>query len=176
MPPTKKAARLRPPATLTTLALACLSLAACGDSSGPASPHASAPSAGAVASVPAAASTKPPAGAALATARAHLRRARASLRKGTTTPRPSTPSSAGSPSAARSAASQARLRAAFASLTRCMRKNGIDVPEPGVKRTHASKPIDTKTPQFKTAFASCRNLLTAALRSARPATKPKGPG
>jgi hypothetical protein len=52
-----------------------------------------------------------------------------------------------------------------------MRRHGVDFPEPGAKRSSKHKSLDTTTPTYKAAIASCRSILITALRP-KPAGRP----
>jgi hypothetical protein len=137
---------------LMTFSLACTGLMACGGSSNTASSIASAPPPSTT--VTRLLGATPPASAPIP---------QASTGKPGKAP---TPNTVKPPSGARPpAATQPRLREAFAQFTSCMRQNGVDIPEPGAKRSSPRKPLDTAGPRFKAALAKCRNTVTAALRA-----------
>ncbi|HEU0249819.1 MAG TPA: hypothetical protein VFR48_03750 [Solirubrobacteraceae bacterium] len=81
---------------------------------------------------------------------------------------------AGGPGGARfSRARSPRFRQALSLFAACMRKNGVNVPQPntsGSGPVFSTKGLNTASPQFKAATAKCRPALTGALgvRHARP--------
>ena len=74
---------------------------------------------------------------------------------------------AGGPGAARlSRTGSPRFRQALSQFAACMRKNGVNVPQPntsGSGPVFGTKGLNTASPQFKAATAKCRPALTAAL-------------
>jgi hypothetical protein len=66
-----------------------------------------------------------------------------------------------------------RFRQALSLFAACMRKNGVNVPQPntsGSGPVFSTKGLNTASPQFKAATAKCRSALTGALgvRRVRP--------
>ena len=66
-----------------------------------------------------------------------------------------------------------RFRLALSAFAACLRKNGINVPQPntsGAGPVFSTKGLNTASPHFKAATAKCRSALVGALgvRSARP--------
>jgi hypothetical protein len=66
-----------------------------------------------------------------------------------------------------------RFRQVLSLFAACLRKNGVDVPQPntsGAGPVFSTKGLNTASPQFKVATAKCRPALTGALglRGARP--------
>lgn len=66
-----------------------------------------------------------------------------------------------------------RFRQALSLFAACLRKNGVNVPQPntsGNGPVFSTKGLNTASPQFKAATAKCRAALTGAigLRGARP--------
>jgi hypothetical protein len=70
-------------------------------------------------------------------------------------------------------AGSARFRQALSLFAACLRKNGVNVPQPntaGGGPVFSTKGLNTASPQFKAATAKCRPALVGALRvhGARP--------
>jgi hypothetical protein len=66
-----------------------------------------------------------------------------------------------------------RFQQALGLFAACLRKNGVNVPQPntsGAGPVFSTKRLDTASPQFKAATAKCRPALIGALglRGARP--------
>ena len=62
-------------------------------------------------------------------------------------------------------------RAAFATFAACMRKNGVNLPEPntsGSGPVFDTKGVNTSSPQFLSAESKCRTDLREAYRSSGP--------
>jgi hypothetical protein len=55
----------------------------------------------------------------------------------------------------------------FTGFAACLRKNGIDVPEPNTSGHGPifGKGLDTSSPRFRAAVKQCRPVLVAALRA-----------
>jgi len=80
---------------------------------------------------------------------------------------------AGKPGAARNRAESPRFRLALSAFAACLRKNGVNLPQPntsGNGPVFSTKGLNTASPQFKAATAKCRPALTGALglRRGRP--------
>jgi hypothetical protein len=81
---------------------------------------------------------------------------------------------AGRPGAGRlSRTGSLRFRQALSLFAACMRKNGVNVPQPntsGSGPVFSTKGLNTASPQFRAATTKCRSALTGALgvRGARP--------
>jgi len=81
---------------------------------------------------------------------------------------------AGGPGAARGGGAQnSRFRLALSAFANCLRKNGVNVPQPNTAGTgpvFSTKGLNTTSPQFKAATAKCRSALVGALglRRGRP--------
>jgi len=59
------------------------------------------------------------------------------------------------------------VRAAYVAFAKCMRQNGVNVPEPntsGSGPVFSTKGLDTTSPQFKAAYAKCQPVLRSTLR------------
>jgi hypothetical protein len=142
------------------LLFASLVLAACGSSSKSPSPSSSASSTSNA--VTAGTTSPPPAPNASA---------------GTTSRAPAPNASAGTQS--RKPSSEPAVNPVLAQFAACMRQNGINLPAPKTGKgpvfsAKATKGINTRSPQFKAAFAKCRTTLSSVLGLGRPGAAGSG--
>ncbi len=126
---------------LLVVPLACLGLGACGSSSGGSSSSASTPaSTHTTAEAPATtATTTPPA---------------------STTPTATTPAST-TPTSTTSTTEEPTIRTAkeFSEVYECLRHNGIPIPPLKSVKSIGKLKVDTNTPQYKAALATCRTKV-----------------
>lgn len=141
--------------TASLLALATLTLTACGASGGASAPPAPEPSSQALA-----ASTHATTSPANAPSSA------------TTTARPPAASTT-APARLSSTAARAQFNQALSTFAACLRTNGVNVPSTSGSQALTLRGVNTKSPAYRGALAKCQPVLTAAFSSlsrSHPAT------